>query len=273
MEQPDPSTHSTADNSQSKTRTEKKVLCIPQYHLLGYPGRCADCKRASKHSGENGKRKAHHKEAEWREKAKANGVSAQTCRSLVAAPLQTDLPQDLGNVARCRHNALQRQQHCNILSCLCILHAFTNDLSRNPANIFRNQLAQHSSSQPTCYTPTILFDCILCLFHSYTALCYASRIKYLHSNKSFTVGLITKSDFTCSIWTSCMLHMASNIFGIDKKSFAFSLGNRPFTKQTICAIFTQQFAAANYQQFWCDRLALEGSTQVTIGPPLLPHLC
>ena len=97
------------------------------------------------------------------------------------------------------HNALQRQQHCNILSCLCILHAFTNDLSRNPANIFRNQLAQHSSSQPTCYTPTILFDCILCLFHSYTALCYASRIKYLHSNKSFTVGLITKSDFTCSI--------------------------------------------------------------------------
>ena len=102
------------------------------------------------------KEKLHkHKEAEWREKAKANGVSAQTCHSLVAAPLQPDLPQDLGNVARCRHNALQRQQHCNISSCLCILHAFTNDLSRNPANIFRNQLAQHSSSQPTCYTPTI----------------------------------------------------------------------------------------------------------------------
>ena len=181
------------------------MLRIPQYHLLGYPGRCADCKRASKHSGENGKRKAKHKEAEWREKAKANGVLAQTCHSLVAAPLQTDLPQDLGNVARCRHNALQRQQHCNILSCLCILHAFTNDLSRNPANIFRNQLAQHSSPQPTCYTPTILFDCILCLFHSYTALCYASRIKYLHSNKSFTVGLITKSAFTCSeptVWST-----------------------------------------------------------------------
>ena len=142
----------------------------------------------------------------WQKKSKAQGgrvegkgKSKWSFGSNLSLPRGSTLTdrlaprQDLGNVA------LQRQQHCNILSCLCILHAFTNDLSRNPANIFRNQLAQHSSSQPTCYTPTILFDCILCLFHSYTALCYASRIKYLHSNKSFTVGLITKSDFTCSI--------------------------------------------------------------------------
>ena len=169
---------------------------------------------------------AKHKEAEWREKAKANGVSAQTCHSFVAAPLQPDLPQDLGNVARCIHGALQRQQHCNISSCLCILHAFTNDLSRNPGDIFRNQLAQHSSSQPTCYTPTIWFDCILCLFHSYTALCYASRIKYLHSNKSFTMGLITKSDFTCPEQNVCSTWQVTFLALI--KELCFFIGKSPF---------------------------------------------